>query len=375
MYRVVLCSLVLGIASAVHYNDLAVSSALQNPRLLLNLYQQYSVKEGKAKSPQRLALFRSTLKKIAKCNAKHLSWTQGLNMFSDMTVEEKRSYLGLNSSALHRTLSSNIVHLSDIPESKDWRAEGKVTGVKDQGGCGACWTFGAVGPIETNYAILTGKRKSFAEKEYLDCVYNWNRGCDGGFYEDCWDYSEKHGRLALTRDAPYYASDQYCGGYYNRQHNALIAAKITGYYTIPPGEDNMISFLAKGAVGTAFEVTDDFFNYQKGIIKDTTCDDMGDTTANHAVTAVGYTPNSMIVKNSWGTSWGMGGYFETARGTDLCEHFSWGAVPTWILTGQNDNDPDYVPSDGDDCEGTNADGCACGTVRCGDGICRHAHMC
>jgi len=377
MYRVLLCSLALGIASAALYSDLAVSSALQNPGLLLGLYQRYSVKEGKAKSPQRLSLFRNTLKKVAEGNAKHSTWSLGLNKFADMTLEEKRSYLGLNASALHRTrtLSSSVGDLSATPASKDWRAEGKVTGAKDQGSCGACWSFGAVGPIETNYAIMTGKRKSFAEKEYLDCVYDWNRGCDGGLYEDCWDYSEKHGRLALTRDAPYKAKDQYCGSYYNKQHNGLIAAKVNGYHTIPTGEHFMIFYLAKGAVGVAFEVTDDFFNYQKGIVRDDTCNDMGSTTANHAVTAVGYTPRSIIVKNSWGASWGMGGFFETARGTDLCEYFMWGAIPTLSRTYETDNDPEYVPSDEDDCDGTNADGCACGTVRCGDGTCKHAHMC
>ena len=375
MYGFVLLTLALTSVNGARYSNLAVSAALENPGQLLNLYQEFSVNEGKAKTPKRLSLFRSTLRKINEGNKKHPGWTMGLNKFADMTQEEKRNYLGLNTTSLHRSVMSGVAPLSSVPDSKDWRKEGKVTGVKDQGNCGSCWTFGAVGPIETNYAILTGKRKSFAEKEYLDCIYNWNRGCNGGFYEDCWDYSAKYGRLAITRDAPYYAMDQYCGSYYSRLHNGLIGAKINGYYTIPPGEDNVIYYLSKGAVGTAFEVTDDFFNYESGVIKDTTCDDQGDTMANHAVTAVGYTPNSMIVKNSWGSTWGMGGYFETARGTDLCEHFWWGAVPTWDITGQTDNDPEYVPEEEEDCQGTNADGCACGTARCSDGTCRHPHMC
>jgi|ERR1740124_10288 len=379
MKLLVLCVVTLGIVSGARYNDLAVNAALENPGQLLSLYQQYSVNEGKVKSPQRLALFRNTVKKIAEGNARHPTWTQGLNKFADMTLEEKKSYLGLNATSVHSTLSSKVADVSDVPESKDWRAEGKVTGVKDQASCGSCWTFGAVGPVETNYAILSGKRKSFAEKEYLDCVYKYD-GCNGGFYESCWDYSKDKGRLGLTSDAPYKPQDGRCGRKYRKMHNGLIAQKITGYYTIPPGEDKVIAYLAQGAVGIAFEVTDDFFSYQKGIIEDKTCQhgNSGGGTwgaANHAVTGVGYTKRSMIIKNSWGTSWGMKGYWETARGADLCEYFRWGAVPTWEATGKVDNDPAYTPSEDDDCEGTNADGCACGTVRCNDGICRHAHMC
>lgn len=48
---------------------------------------------------------------------------------------------------------------------------------------------------------------------------------------------------------------------------------------------------------------------------------------NHAVLLVGYTPNSWIIKNSWGTNWGAGGYaYVTRESTNNCGiglYFGW----------------------------------------------------
>ena len=80
-----------------------------------------------------------------------------------MTVAEKQQHLGLNIS-LSGPISEEELFLSSVPvaSAKDWRNEGKVAAVKNQGNCRSCWAFSAVAAVENNYAIETGKMKQFA---------------------------------------------------------------------------------------------------------------------------------------------------------------------------------------------------------------------
>ena len=270
-----------GLAACVDYEHV-----LQSPGELRNLFSEFNVKFGKtfspAEGPMRMRLFRNDLKEIVRLNRER-EWTSGINQFTAMTEAEKQQHLGLNVS-LATPAEMIMPLLSTVPAASnvDWRQKGKVTGVKNQGGCGSCWAFSAVGAVETNYAIKTGRRKQFAEQEYLDCVYEGEKdGCKGGWYSMAWDYSRRTGRLATQAAAPYKGSDGACS--YSGVHNGLQAASITGSNSVSKGERNMIQALNSGAVSVAYEVTDEFFKYQEGIIRDDTCK----SWINHGVTAVG----------------------------------------------------------------------------------------
>ena len=73
-----------------------------------------------------------------------------------------------------------------------------------------------------------------------------------------------------------------------------------------------------GAVATGIYASDSAFgNYANGVF-----DTCSSSPMNHAVTVVGYGTESgkpyWVVKNSWGATWGDGGYIKIARGNSQC---------------------------------------------------------
>lgn len=206
------------------------------------------------------------------------------------------------------------------PDMIDWRTKGNfVTDVKNQGPCGSCWTFSTTGCLESVTAIATGKLLQLAEQQLVDCADAFNNhGCKGGLPSQAFEYIMYNKGLMTEQDYPYTAMEGPCK-FKPQQAAAFVkdVVNITRY-----DEMGMVDALANyNPVSFAYEVVADFMHYKDGIYTSTKCHNTTDMV-NHAVLAVGYAQENgtpyWIVKNSWGTSWGINGYFYIERGKNMC---------------------------------------------------------
>lgn len=93
---------------------------------------------------RRFEIFRDNFKFIEEHNTQNRTYKIGLNRFADLTNEEYRAmFLGTKSDAKRRIVKSRnssqryAFRASEkLPLSVDWRQNGAVNPVKDQGSCG-----------------------------------------------------------------------------------------------------------------------------------------------------------------------------------------------------------------------------------------------
>merc|ERR1719433_915417 len=203
--------------------------------------------------------------------------------------------------------------------SIDWRALGYVTEVKNQGGCGSCWAFSAIGALEGQYKNATGNLINLSEEQLVDCDKG-DYGCNGGFVDHAYDYLTEYGSISGA-DYPYkavFGRERLCKYKYK-----TVTTKVSSYNTISrANEDELKEAVATvGPVAVAVHVDEEFQRYQGGVYFKPICSKW---RLNHAVLVVGYGYDESsgleywIVKNSWGSDWGEDGYIRVVRGYNMC---------------------------------------------------------
>lgn len=88
-----------------------------------------------------------------------------------------------------------------LPASWDWRSEGAVSGVRNQGACGSCWAFSVAQNIEGQYFLRTGELLSMSAQQLVDCDKS-NYGCRGGWPYNAIRWLSENGGLQSERDYP-----------------------------------------------------------------------------------------------------------------------------------------------------------------------------
>jgi len=326
----------------------------KEPNLNSTEWQMYKHEFGKTYDSQevdsmrKLIFFASKLR-IEKYNKEHEHLKGRVNHLSDWTEEEKKRLLGVkigedtswrqNSAEGEKFLSEILARDVEVPEELDWRkVPNRVSYVKNQGYCGSCWAFSAVGTLEGQEVPQKNVTEliPLSEQNLLDCVYpDHNRdGCHGGYMHVALTYVRNG--IEIAEDYAYTAEKGRC-----KFKKSKSFMNDTGVYFLPDGDEELLKqVVAKfGPVSVGIDASlDSFQDYHNGVYWDEQC---GTTfrKIDHGVVIVGYGHDKeskldyWIVKNSWDTDWGEGGYIRMARNhNNSCAISSYVSVPIFTNT-------------------------------------------
>jgi cathepsin L len=297
-------------------------------------------------APNRAEVFAKNLAHIRQHNADVTkTWFATVNEFTDWTTEEfrklrvhgRRPDIGEADQDQLRPLGA-----IELPSDVDWRNKaGVVTPVKNQGGCGSCWSFSAVETLESHLAIATSEAAPvLSEQQIVSCMPNPQQcggtgGCAGATQPQAFNYTKTHG-LSLETDYPYQGVTGSCAtnkikpvatndGFVKlkvNDYNALVSALVT--------KGPVAISLAAGSIGWQL--------YGGGIFGGGLLGKCG-YDQDHGVQLVGYGIDGSkmywLIRNSWGPHWGEKGYMRIKRYGD-------GKEPCGI---------DKTPGDGEACKG------------------------
>jgi hypothetical protein len=203
--------------------------------------------------------------------------------------------------------------ISPVAARYDWRVVlGDATpAVRSQGGCGACWAFATLAPLEfllSNRTMLGGV--DLSEQALVSCNHQGFSCAAGGW----WAFDELLPPAGAVTEAcmPYVGADRPC---VPRVCPPPLYGQSWAYVAADEGLPSIAqlkaAIVAHGPVAVGVVAGGELFAYRGGTF---TFDSSG--SINHAVALVGWNddPGEWIARNSWGTGWGERGYLRIVYG-------------------------------------------------------------
>lgn len=322
-------------------------------------------KERELKIPQNLNVKLKALR--SEISAKKLSYTVSYTTAVDKPLAQ------LTGLKLSPTMNSSMKAylakqpiMSDKPKvgafPRQFSTSTEVGCIRDQGGCGGCWAFGAMAAYEINYAKKTGNSLcdiDVSEQLVINC--SGAGSCGGGDPWGVYDWMVGRGQnVDAEQFIPYAGQDQACAAptrssyYYALRWGSL---NPNGDWRAQPSINTIKNaILEYGAVTSCLLATDRFVWYSGGVFNETPTSSLDGANINHCIAIVGWddSRNAWRIKNSWGAGWGEGGYMwidyncnnigkctawidaKVPSSPQLSPSFVQNQLSTWLYTGDID---------------------------------------
>jgi cathepsin B len=244
--------------------------------------------------------------------------------FQGMSIEEVKAMLMQNPQNSKSIIPvKTYASARSTPTSFDSRTQwpGCIHPIRNQGQCGSCWAFGASEVLSDRFCISSdSKTNVILSPQALVSCDSSNQGCQGGDLQLAWQFLQGSG-IPTDACVPYQdmtgatvpCPTQCQGG------GAFTVYKAASSYQLNSVANIMADIVKNGPVEVAFDVYQDFIHYTSGVY----VHHNGSLLGGHAVKAIGWGVSDTkqdywIVANSWGTTWGIDGFFWILKGVNEC---------------------------------------------------------
>lgn len=215
-------------------------------------------------------------------------------------------------SALPQSLPPVTMGASEgLPAAFNWCDQGVCTPVKDQGGCGACWAFATAGVVESAIKRIDGVERDLSEQYLLSAGTHGT--CYGGMpaYDLFIGATPAHQTEAgavYERDLPYTGQDTPLTRALPH-HERLLAWNSL----FNPDVATIKRIIREYGPVSAYVCAGSRFMWHRSGVFETDESTACNGSINHAVVIVGWDDSkgsrgAWRLRNSWGTTWGEGGY-------------------------------------------------------------------
>ena len=219
----------------------------------------------------------------------------------------------------------------DPKGAQDWRQDGTITEVVDQGDCNSSWAFMTTEVVSSLNKIQGGNLDSLSAQQLIDCASDYGaQMCGGGYIYSGFQYylDNDNNKPVSATDYPYTGVPaKSC----SQSDNSATDFEISDWRYLQPYDLKQMKLaIDQQPIGASVGAECDVFQfYESGVFNGTWTEIIDDTQdppveithncpnspqdLDHAVVVVGYGHDVdlneyFILKNTWGLEWGDKGF-------------------------------------------------------------------